>query len=342
MNVARFIVTQNVRPEGKFPMYLVPEGDELEIANAAAEFIASALPINRLHTAGNADMNGAVRSQLAEMGWFALALPEDKGGSGLTAVEHALFFREIGRQCGPVDILAQALAAMVCKSADVRDALVSGTASAAVLVPEGNRHRLIGSASATHGLLVTPQSASLHEMAQANIEARPALDPANSLALVENLPAPAESQDGAHIWRLGQIGSAAMQVGLAEAALDLIVEYAKVRETFGKAIGSWQAVRHTCADMAVMTEAARAELWYAATAMKEDRGDMEAHVDAAKHLANEAALKATDSNIQLHGGIGVTDEHDAHLLMKHAALLSRLFGSRQYLLSRLLHAKLED
>jgi alkylation response protein AidB-like acyl-CoA dehydrogenase len=133
-----------------------------------------------------------------------------------------------------------------------------------------------------------------------------------------------------------------MLLGLAEAALDMIVEYAKVRETFGKPIGAWQAVRHTCADMAVANEGARAQLWYAATALKEGRGDAQAHLDAAKHLANEAALFATDATIQLHGGIGVTDEHDAHLLMKHAVLLSRLFGSRNALLAGLLHAELED
>ena len=65
-------------------------------------------------------------------------------------------------------------------------------------------------------------------------------------------------------------------------------------------------------------------------------------LDAAKHLANQAALANADSNIQLHGGIGVTDEHHAHLLLKHALLLSRLFGGKRSLLTRLLHAELED
>ena len=133
-----------------------------------------------------------------------------------------------------------------------------------------------------------------------------------------------------------------MLVGLSEASLDLIVEYAKVRETFGRKIGSWQAVRHPCADMAVRLEAARAELWYAATAMKEGRSDADVHLDAAKHMANLAAMANADSNIQLHGGIGVTDEHNAHLLLKHALVLSRLFGSKRELLARLLNAHLED
>ena len=102
------------------------------------------------------------------------------------------------------------------------------------------------------------------------------------------------------------------------------------------------ALRHTCADMAVRIEAARSQLWFAAAALKEGRGDAGAHLDAAKHLANEAGMACADSNIQLHGGIGVSEEHDAHLLLKHAMLLSRLFGSKRSLLARLLEARLED
>lgn len=323
-------------------MYLAPEGEELEIASAAAAFIADALPIERLHEGRGPDMDGTLRAALGEMGWFALALPEPEGGSGLSAVEHALFFREIGRQCGPVDILAQALAANVTKDKSTRAALTSGSAGVALLMHDGDAHRMIGSRGARFGLLVSPENCALHDLTGAKIEPRPALDPANSLALVTGLGEPVESAHGDDGWRLGQVGAAAMLLGLAEAALDLIVDYARVRQTFGKPIGAWQAVRHACADMAVAIEAARAQLWFAATALKESRGDAGAHLDAAKHLANEAALLATDSNIQLHGGIGVTDEHNAHLLMKHAVLLSRLFGSRNALLASLLHAPLED
>lgn len=323
-------------------MYLAPEGDELELASAAADFIADALPIARLHAGGGPDMGADLRATLGAMGWFALALPEDRGGSGLSAVEHALFFREIGRQCGPIDILVQALALDCAADERLRAALIAGEEGVALLVPDGDKHRLIGPGDARYGLAVSPQGATLHDLTVAEIAPRPALDPANSLAVVSGLGVPAEATSSARAWQLGQVGAAAMLLGLSEAALDLIVEYAKVRETFGKPIGAWQAVRHACADMAVAIEGARAQLWYAATAHKEARGDAPAHLDAAKHLANEAALFATDNTIQLHGGIGVTDEHDAHLLMKHAALLSRLFGERNQLLAALLHAKLED
>jgi alkylation response protein AidB-like acyl-CoA dehydrogenase len=119
-------------------MYLAPEGDELEIANAAADFIADALPISRLHEGRGPDMDADLRASLGEMGWFALALPEDRGGSGLSAVEHALFFREVGRQCGPLDVLAQALACHCEQDEVLRAALVSGEQSVALLMPDGD------------------------------------------------------------------------------------------------------------------------------------------------------------------------------------------------------------
>ena len=323
-------------------MYLAPEGDELEIANAAAGFLADAMPIERLHAPGNADMDASLRGALGEMGWFALALPEDRGGSGLSSVEHVLFFREVGRQCGPVDVLVQALATQCCASPDLRERIVSGEAGVALLAKDGKGFRLFGADDAEYGLLATPDSTGLHPIAEAQADRRAALDPANSLRFVPELTAALEQDATDRCWRFGQLGTAAMLVGLGEAALELIVEYAKVRETFGRPIGSYQAVRHPCADMAVRLEAARSQLWYAAAACKEQREDAPVHVNAAKHLANEAAMHCTDANIQLHGGIGVTDEHDAHLLLKHAILLSRLFGGKRDLLGQLLPAQLSD
>ncbi len=323
-------------------MYLAPDGDEVALADAAAAFLADAMPIARLHQSGNADMPPAICRRMGEMGWLALALPETLGGSGLSAVEHALFFREAGRQCAPVDLLAQALATQVAGDEATRKSLIAGTSAVALLVPDGAGHRLIGSADAEWALAVDQAGAQLFPAGDLTVTARQPLDPANSLAVVPGVGQPAHSASGSHLWQLGQLGTAAMLVGLAEAALDLITEYAKLRETFGRKIGSWQAVRHPIADMAVRADAARAQLWFAAAAMKEGRSDAGPHLLAAKHLAGQAALANADTNIQLHGGIGVTDEHDAHLLLKHALLLTRLFGSKRALLAGLLHAELED
>ena len=323
-------------------MYLAPDGDEIAIAEAAATFLADAMPIARLHEANCADLNANLRLLLGDMGWFALAVPQVFGGSGLSSVEHALFFREAGRQCAPVDLLAQCLAANAIADASLRQSVIAGTIGVALMVPDGSETRIFGAADASHALLVCPNETRLYSMANITTTPRPALDPANRIRVASQLPAPNETIAGSTIWQLGQLGTAAMLVGIAEAALELIVDYAKVRETFGRKIGTWQAVRHPCADMAVRVESARAELWYAAAALKEGRADAPVHLDAAKHLANLAGHGNADINIQLHGGIGVTDEHNAHLLLKHAMVLLRLFGTKRSLLARLLNARLED
>jgi alkylation response protein AidB-like acyl-CoA dehydrogenase len=322
-------------------MYLAPEGDEIAISDAAADFLAGAMPIERLHSAGSADLGAQLRGQLGQMGWFALAVCEADGGSGLSAVEHALFFREAGRQCAPIDLLAQCLAANAIAYPALRSSVIAGEVGVALAIADHEGLRIIGRTDAAYAIQVEPAEVRIYDLAKLFPEERPALDPANSMRILAALPVPIETATGANVWNLGQLGTSAMLVGLAEAALDLTVEYAKIRETFGRKIGAYQAVRHPCADMAVRAEAARCELYYAAAALKEMRSDAGVHLDAAKYLANTAAHANTDTCIQLHGGIGVTDEHNAHLLMKHSLLLSRLFGSKRHVLSRLLDARLE-
>jgi len=323
-------------------MFLAPDGNETEIADAAAQFLSEAMPLARLHEAHSADMSTALRGRLGEMGWFGLALPESAGGSGLSAVEHALFFREAGRRCAPIDLLTQGLAAFVA-SGELRDSLLRGEQGVALVAKDSARVRLLGSADARFALEVDVSGARLFDIEVFAAQARPSLDPATSMRIADIATAlPLAQSEGPEKWRLGQLGIAAMLVGIAETALDLIVEYAKVRETFGRKIGSYQAVRHPCADMALRVEAARCQLWFAAAAIKEAREDAHVHLDAAKHLANQAAVANSDTNIQLHGGIGVTDEHHAHLLLKHGLLLSKLFGSKRALLARLLDARVND
>jgi len=323
-------------------MYLAPDSDELSIVEAAGGFLADNSPTARLHREGGQDLSPELRALLGEFGWFGLAVTESDGGSGLSAVEHALFFRELGRNVGAVDVLAQCLAAMVAGDADLRAALLTGAAGVALAVSDSTGLRLLGSPDAAYALHAEPAQTRLLRIEPNAGEAVPSLDPATSMRLLDASAANVvATSPSAQVWRMGQVGAAAMLVGVAEAALDLIVEYAKVRETFGRPIGAYQAVRHPCADMAVRVEAARAQLWYAATAMKEAHPDAGVHLDAAKHLANQAAVANADIGIQLHGGIGVTDEHDAHLLLKHALLLSRIFGAKRWLLGQLLHAQVE-
>jgi len=324
-------------------MFLAPDGSEIEIADTAAKFLARAIPLDRLHGAGaSSALSADLRADFAAMGWFGLVLPEADGGSGLSAVEHALFYREVGRHCGPIDILAQGLAAMACDDHGLRRTVLAGEQGVALAIGDEEALRLLGAHDAALALYVEREGARLLDVSESETTPRPSLDPATDMrVIVRGTPRTVAVSPGGEVARLGQLGVAAMQVGVAESALGLIVEYAKVRETFGRKIGTYQAVRHTCADMALRGEAALCQLWSAAAGLKERRSDAHVHLDAAKHLANRAAVLNADANIQLHGGIGVTEEHHAHLLLKHGLLLARVFGSKRALLARLLHAELE-
>ena len=116
-------------------------------------------------------------------------------------------------------------------------------------------------------------------------------------------------------------------VGGAQATLDMAVEYAKDRQQFGKPIGSFQAVKHMCADMLIDVESARAAAYYAAwcVAMENDEADLV--VPLAKAHCTDAFFRCAATNIQVHGGIGFTWEHDAHLYLKRAKSSQTMFGS---------------
>jgi alkylation response protein AidB-like acyl-CoA dehydrogenase len=114
------------------------------------------------------------------------------------------------------------------------------------------------------------------------------------------------------------IALACESVGGAACALEMAVDYAKVRVQFGRPIGSFQAIKHRCADLLVDVELAKSAAYYAAAAAAEDDADVPALASLAKALASDAYMHAAAENIQIHGGIGFTWEHDAHLYFKRA------------------------
>lgn len=309
-------------------MYLALDSNEQEIADAAASFLGKEFPLQRLH----GDLDDADRlSEFSELGWLGLSAPEEVGGSGLGTIEEMLFFLEMGRNAGPVGVLAQMLAVTTAQAqADICGRLINGEARAALLVgPALNGEiRLVGNGNASHALAVAPGSATLFKLVAGACRDVLCLDRSVRMCVGnESALDPVISVEGDMIWHKAQINVSAMMIGTAERALDMIVEYARDRQTFGRPIGSYQAVRHPCSDMAVRVEVARCQLFYAATALKEGQADAAMAVDAARLVAERAARENSDANIQLHGGIGVTDEFSAHLLLKRANLLWRLLGS---------------
>jgi alkylation response protein AidB-like acyl-CoA dehydrogenase len=129
---------------------------------------------------------------------------------------------------------------------------------------------------------------------------------------------------------LAAVALAAEQVGGAQHVLDASVEYAKTRIQFGRPIGSFQAIKHKCADMLLEVESAKSAAYYAGWAAAEDSDELPVVASLAKSYCSEAYFHAAAENIQIHGGIGFTWEHPAHLYFKRAKSSELLLGDPSY------------
>jgi alkylation response protein AidB-like acyl-CoA dehydrogenase len=166
----------------------------------------------------------------------------------------------------------------------------------------------------------------------------PTIDPTRKLAKLEfrNTPGRILGQEGEaadaleHALALGAIGLAAEQVGGATRVLEIAVEYAKQRVQFGKPIGSFQAIKHKCADLLVEIESARSAVYYAMWAATEQSPDVLLAASLAKALSSDAYSHVAAANIQIHGGIGFTWEHSAHLFFRRAKSSELLLGDASH------------
>ena len=126
------------------------------------------------------------------------------------------------------------------------------------------------------------------------------------------------------------VALSAEQVGGAQACLQMAVSYAKVRKQFGRPIGSFQAIKHKCADMLAQVESARSAAYYAGWAVSEDNDERPLMASLAKSYCSESYFFSAAENIQIHGGIGFTWEHNAHLYFKRAKSSELLFGDPSF------------
>ena len=165
----------------------------------------------------------------------------------------------------------------------------------------------------------------------------PTMDQTRRLASVElhdvTVPDDALLGDEGRGWRLcertldlARIALAAEQVGAAEMCLEMSVEYAKVRKQFGRPIGSFQAIKHKCADMLTLVESARSAAFYASALATQGGEGLEEAASSAKAYCSDAFFHCAAEMIQIHGGIGFTWEHPAHLYFKRAKATENLFG----------------
>ncbi|MFJ2108130.1 acyl-CoA dehydrogenase family protein [Streptomyces microflavus] len=247
--------------------------------------------------------------ELGAAGFFALRLPEEAGGVGLGLPEAVLLFEEAGRALLPGPLVATHLAAGLVKGAAEGEAVVTAAEGGGLPVAD------LGCADA---VLVAGGVLTGEELAAFVAGARPvrSMDPLTSLHRVEGRSAGAgasEAYPGA-LRGEGALLTAAEQLGSAARTTEMAVQHAGAREQFGSLIGSFQAVKHLCADMLARTEPARGAVYAAAVT-----GDP-VEIAAAKLLADDAAVRNARDCLQIHGGMGFTWEADVHLHLKRAWL----------------------
>jgi alkylation response protein AidB-like acyl-CoA dehydrogenase len=317
-------------------------GPEQEaVRDAIRGVLADRLPIASVRALIGAEpaLDEGVWREAGALGWFGLGLLEAEGGAGYGLPEEMLLFVELARALTPGPWLGTVLAAhALAGSTDHRSVhagVLTGTHRVAVVDDprDAGGAAVVADPQAAQGFLVLGAGTVRYVAADARgvaVDATGSIDPTRRLGCVRlgGVPAAPLAADAGALRARATLLVAAEAVGVAERTLEMSVEYAKVRQQFGRPIGSFQAVKHRCADMAVRAEVARSLTTYAAVALRDGEADAARHVRAAKALAADAALANAGDNVQNHGGMGFTWESDAHLYLKRAWALEHAFGTR--------------
>jgi alkylation response protein AidB-like acyl-CoA dehydrogenase len=282
-------------------------------------------------------------------GWTGIGIPEERGGQGGDLLELAILAEELGRAAVPADGLYATLLAATALGAATGDQTATAIESFALgdrlaaLVHPGERppdarrggtaaELVLGGAHAATLIAWTGTALACYDSAQVDRESRLLVDRTRSVADVTLRGEPVEWFEGVGEEAMRDVAAraavivAADALGAAQRMLDLTVEYVADRRQFGVPVGSFQAVKHTAAEMLVAIEGTRAAVHYAAWAVA--AGEPGAPVDAwvAKMRAARAASFVADKALFLHGAVGYTWEHDLQLLFKRAKSDAEVFG----------------
>jgi alkylation response protein AidB-like acyl-CoA dehydrogenase len=337
---------------------LVPTAEQQQVIDSVTDFLKNKLPVERLRDRKIAPGAAERREwqQMAGLGWFGFGLPEELGGIGFSLAEEALAFREFGRNVVSPSVLAATLGAQVAARAGQRelaDAILSGAERPGLGISTGTAGEFALSAKSADGelhlvdaqdvkLILVWNDAGAALIRRADLKNIAAVEPMDLSTTLERgtakgvAPVAFVAATAEPLPLRANVLVSAIMVGMAEAARDLAAEYAKIREQFGKPIGSFQAVAHQCADMAVRAEAAWVQTKFAALAARDRRSDAVFQASAASLLASEAAFRNATMSIRVHGGIGYTADCPVHHYLKRALLLRRAVGGAQVQGARLL------
>jgi len=295
---------------------------------------------------GNADAWRPALAGLADLGLFGVAIPEDRGGAGGSIEDLCAMVEEAAKALVAGPVATTALATLVVDDPELLAALASGERFAGVALEgdvrfDGETSRATGTlpwvlGAAEGGVLILPAGGKSLLVDTGSdgvrIETLEAADFSRPLARVVLTSAPATviADSGQRVEELAATVLAAEAAGVTRWSLDTAVAYAKVREQFGKPIGSFQAVKHLCAEMLCRAEQADVA---AADAARAAAGPDADQFSIAAALAASIGIAAAKANvkdcIQVLGGIGCTFEHDAHLYLRRAHGIGRFLGGLQ-------------
>ncbi|ASR35310.1 hypothetical protein BAY61_10240 [Prauserella marina] len=339
-------------------MRLVLDDEQRQLRSAVRDVIADHCPPARVRSViGEQGWDPALWRRLCELGVTGLAVPERFGGERAGPVERCVVLEELGRSLAPVPYLASACLAVDAVralddeslSADVLPRLASGELIGTVAVSpvdtveareDGGTWTLHGTADyviagdvAEFVLVYAGATGWFAVTGSRQYTPLDTLDPTRRLGRLEFAGTPATRiacADPESVLRAvtdaTAIALAAESVGGMAWVLETTVDYAKARVQFGRAIGSYQAVKHACADMYSTYEQAVSVLRYAAWASAEAAGEAPAAAALASVYIGPAYFDVAATGLQLHGGIGYTWEHDAHLYYKRAKTNELLLG----------------
>jgi alkylation response protein AidB-like acyl-CoA dehydrogenase len=252
---------------------------------------------------------GAVWPRLAEMGVLGLTVSEAGGGLGLGSVEMAAVCEEAGRAALPGP-LAETFAALAVAGDEWMEPIVSGSSRVSAAAPYA--------AYAGDAAAVLVGTSLVTDRVGEPVES---VDPARPLFRVDGPAVEGPAYD------VGALAVAAYLVGAGRAMIDRAVAYALTREQFGRAIGSFQAVKHRLADALVAVEFARPVVYAAALALDDSAPTAARDVSHAKLRATQAAETAAKAALQVHGAIGYTEECDLVIWLRRTWSLASAFGT---------------
>jgi alkylation response protein AidB-like acyl-CoA dehydrogenase len=320
--------------------------DQRALQDAAADLLGSLSTPEQVRASAAKEeaFDSSLWKAMVDQGWTGVELPEDKGGLGLGMVEAAVLAEQVGAHVAPAPFLENLLAAGALSAADQHEwveRLVSGDAVAAVAwrpdIP-------VPYAPVADVAVVVDQDKEevlLVDLSDAAspIEREPAMDLTRPLGWLKLEGRPSTTIGGSEettaLLDRGATLYAAALLGGAARVLEMAADYAKERVQFGKPIGSFQAVKHRCADMLVDVEGMRSTAYWAAWCLSAQDKEASIAASTAKTWCSDAARRVMGSGLQVHGGIGFTWEHDLHLFVKRSQLDQLAFGDGAYHRERL-------